>query len=150
MPRHWDGILSDPADFDRPRKRTPSYREVEATRVIGQVVGDLVLIREGIVAARERDPGQRVEIAGREETQRIPASAPCVADARVSIDEQHLAPRARQLVGDGESTVARAHDEHVGVGELSRGYCSSWGSMSQSRCSHTTREYRKMKGTSTR
>jgi len=84
-------------------------------RVALLVVGDFVLVRERIAASREADTGEAVQVAGREETQRIPAQTPGIADPRMRVDEDHLAPAAQEVVRDRESAVARADDQDIRV-----------------------------------
>ena len=116
-----DHVLADgrlePTDgaLERSYFRTEAKRQSHLLRVALLIVGDLVFVRERIVAARERDPRQAVEVARREEAQRVSARTPGVAHALVRIDEKQLAPGAYEVVRDRETGVACAHDEDIRV-----------------------------------
>ena len=111
-----DGGLEELARAPERAHALPEARR--QTRLAGVpllIVGDLVLARERILAARKWQAGERVDVARREEPQRVPACAPCVTHTIVRIEEEDVAPGAPKTVRHREPAMAGAHDEDVSV-----------------------------------
>ncbi len=89
----------------------PADRELEVRRVGFEVVGHLEDGREGVLARREWHSGKTVAAGRREQSHRVPAVAPGVADALVGVEDHERASEPGQVVADRQSGLAATdHD----------------------------------------
>ena len=101
----------------------PGYRRGRAARsarVLLEVVGHLVLGREGPAGRRERHPRQAVEARRAVQPQRVVVPAPVVADASLLVEDHERPAALREVVAGREPGLARADDDRLDA--LGRGH----------------------------
>ena len=91
------------------------HRQLEAGRVRLEVVRHRLLRRVRVPWSGEAHPGEPVVPRRREQAQRVPAAAPGVADPIAGVEDHERQATTRELVADGESGLASAHDNRLDV-----------------------------------
>ena len=94
--------LREPVDRD-----AGSHRELELLGIVLEVVGHLVLRGERPPKAGETHARQPAEVGGSEETKRVPALAPGVADSLVRVQDHERRSTLRQVIAGRQAGLAR-------------------------------------------
>ena len=89
------------------------YRKREAGRIRFEVVGHLVLGRERFGRRREGHAVEGIVLSRREETERVPAATPHIADPRVGVEDDEGQPLPLQMIAGGQARVAGSDDDDV-------------------------------------
>ena len=92
------------------------HRQAVVGGVLLEVVGDLVLAREGPAGRGERQARQAVVLGGGVEPEGVPLPAPLVADARAAVEDDERAAAPLQVVAGGQAGLAGADDDGLDVG----------------------------------
>jgi hypothetical protein len=104
----------EPAAFriHRPHRAFELDRELEGGGVPLEIGDHFVARRVTVRFTREREPREAVIAAGREQNQRVPATAPSCSDRIGTVDDQEPPARARQEIADRNPGLAGPdHDD---------------------------------------
>src|SRR5690606_19633630 len=98
---------------------TRAHREREVLRVCFEVVAHLVLGRERISVARERQAVEATEPRRREQPQRVPALPPRITHALARVEDHELQPALLQVMPDRQPRLAAPDHDRLYVLSLS-------------------------------
>src|SRR6185503_10415687 len=88
-------------------------RQLKVTRVQLKIVRHLILGRERERRARKFQSDQAVEHGRREQTERIPAAPPRIADARTRVQNDERSSLAGQVVTDRQAGLPAANHDRM-------------------------------------
>ena len=92
------------------------HRQAVVGGVLLEVVGDVVLAREGPAGRGERQARQAVVLGGGVEPEGVVLAAPLVADARAAVEDDERAAASLQVVAGGQAGLAGADDDGLECG----------------------------------
>jgi hypothetical protein len=98
---------------DRVHAAVELNRQLEPSRVIGEVGHDVVAPRVAVGVAREVEPGQAVVAHGREQPQRVPAGSPRGGGYAGGFEDGEPAALLGEEVADGQAGLAAADDDDL-------------------------------------
>jgi hypothetical protein len=78
-----------------------------------EIVSQFVLGGEGVASCWERETRELNVTRRREQTERIPALAPGVADTMAGVENQEANAAPGKMIADGEARLAASYDDGV-------------------------------------
>ena len=88
-------------------------RQLEPSRVVGEVGDDVVAARVAVGVAGEVEPGQAVVAHGREQPQRVPSGSPGGGRFAGGFEDGEPAALLGEEVADGQAGLAAADDDDL-------------------------------------
>ena len=103
------------ARADGPDAAVELDRQIEMSRVVGQVRDDIVAARVAVGLAGKREPGKAVVADGGEQLERVPASSPGGCRFAGGLEDREAASLLGEVVADREAGLAAADHEDLAI-----------------------------------